>query len=174
MRVDLCLNPKQFSPAQVREMIPALCDLLRSHDVRGAYLFGSALQDSRSRLGDLDIAVLPPPELDDWLGYYNDLYGELCQLFQADNIDLVLLNQAPLPLQVRVVLDGLRILEGNGVVGWEERVLARHADLAGWRQENWDVTRQLVHRGAIEEVNMIERARVELTMPCSTRRSWKS
>lgn len=160
MRVDLCLNPKQFSPAEVRELVPALRDLLRRHDVRAAYLFGSALQHSGSRLSDLDLAVLPPPGLDDWLGYYSDLYADLCQLFQADNVDLVLLDQAPLPLQVRVVLDGLRILDGDGAA-WGERVLARHADLAAWRQENWDVTRQLARRGAMGEVNMIDRERVE-------------
>ncbi len=160
MRVDLCLNPKQFSPAEVRKMIPALCDLLRRHDARGTYLFGSALQVIGSRLSDLDIAVLPP-DLHDWLSYYNDLHGDLCRLFQADNIDLVLLNQAPLPLQVRVVLNGLRILGGKGAAGWEERVLTRHADLAGWRQENWDVTRQLARRGTLREVNMIDRGQVE-------------
>jgi len=161
MRVDLCLNPKQFSPAKVREKIPSLCELLRKHDVQGAYLFGSALQDSGTRLSDLDIGVLPPSDRHDWLGYYNDLYGELCQLFQADNIDLVLLNQASLPLQANVVLNGLRILDSDDAEDLEESVLARQTDLAGWRQENWSVTRELARRGATREVNMIDKARVE-------------
>ena len=149
MRVDLCLNPKQFSPAQINEKIPALRNLLHRYNVREGYLFGSALLDSESCLSDLDIAVLPPlHQIHDWLSYYNGLHRDLCQLFQADNIDLVLLNKAPLPLQTRVVLDGLRILDVNGAATWEEGVLARHADLAAWRQENWDVTRKLVHLGA--------------------------
>jgi uncharacterized protein YutE (UPF0331/DUF86 family)/predicted nucleotidyltransferase len=160
MWVELCLNPKRFDPAEVRRLIPALRDLLRKHNVQGAYLFGSALQDRGSRLSDLDIAVLPP-DLRDWLGYYGDLYGDLCRLFQADNIDLVLLDRAPLPLQARVVLEGLRLLEGEDALNWEERVLARHADLAGWRRENWEMTRQLARRGALREVNMIDRERVE-------------
>jgi uncharacterized protein YutE (UPF0331/DUF86 family)/predicted nucleotidyltransferase len=160
MRVDLCLNPKQFRVAEVREMIPALRDLLCRHDVRAAYLFGSVLEDIESRLSDLDIAVLPPPGRDDWPGYYSDLYGDLCQLFQADNLDLVLLDQAPLSLQARVVLNGLPILDENDVA-WEERVLARHADLDAWRKENWDVTRQLARRGAMGEVNMIDKGQIE-------------
>lgn len=160
MRVDLCLNPKRFSPAEVREMIPALRELLHCYNVRAAYLFGSALQDRGSRLSDLDIAVLPP-DLHDWLGYYSGLYGDLCRVFQADNIDLVLLDRAPLSLQTRVVLGGLRILDGDGAADWEERVLARYADLAGWRRENWEVTRQLARRGAFREVNMIDKERVE-------------
>ncbi len=142
-------------------MIPALHGLLHRHDVQAAYLFGSALQDPGSRLSDLDIAVLPSPELHDWLTCYNDLYRDLCQLFQADNIDLVLLNQVPLSLQARVVLSGLRILTEEGAAGWEERVLARHADLAAWRQENWEVTGQLARRGAMGKVNMIDKERIE-------------
>jgi uncharacterized protein YutE (UPF0331/DUF86 family)/predicted nucleotidyltransferase len=147
-------------------MIPELRDLLRRHAARAAYLFGSALQDQASPLSDLDIAVLPPPGQPDWLTYYNDLHRELCQLFQADNIDLVLLDQAPLSLQARVILDGLRILampcasHGYGAADLEECVLARYADLAGWRQENWETTRQLARRGAMGEVNMIDRERV--------------
>ncbi|MCL0056303.1 ATP-binding protein [Dehalococcoidia bacterium] len=84
-------------------------------------------------------------------GYYSDLYGDLCQLFRADNVDVVLLNQADLALQARVVLEGHCILEGDGAADLEERVLARHADMAAWRQENWSVTRQLARRGAMGE-----------------------
>ena len=161
MRADLCLNPRQFSPAEVREAIPALRDLLRWRGARAAYLFGSAWQGTGNILSDLDIAVLPPSDLPDWLSYYNDLYAELCQLFQADNIDLVLLDRAPLPLQARIVLDGLPLLDGDGAADLEERVLARYIDLAGWRRENWEVTRQLAQHGAAREVNMIDRERVE-------------
>lgn len=161
MRVDLCLNPKQFSPAEVRDMIPALCELLRQHKVQGAYLFGSILEDTGGRLSDLDIAVLPPANLQDWLGYYNDLHGDLCRLFQADNIDLVLLDRASLSLQAGVVMKGLRILDGNGLAHFEERVLACYVDLAGWRRENWNFTQQLARQGAMGKVNMIDRGRVE-------------
>jgi uncharacterized protein YutE (UPF0331/DUF86 family) len=57
------------------------------------------------------------------------------------------------------VLQGLRILDKGAT--WEERVLARHADLATWRKENWDMTRQLARRGAMLEVNMIDRGQIE-------------
>jgi uncharacterized protein YutE (UPF0331/DUF86 family)/predicted nucleotidyltransferase len=161
MHVDLCVNPKRFSPAEIFEMIPALRDLLHKHQVQGAYLFGSVLQDAAGPLSDLDIAVWPPPALTDWFGYYSELYEALCGLFQADNIDLVLLNQAPLSLQRHIVLDGLSILDGDGAADVEERILARYIDLAGWRQENWDMTWYLACRGAAREVNMINREQVE-------------
>ena len=138
-----------------------MSDLLRSHGVRAAYLYGSVLQSTASRLSDLDIAVLLPPDPQGWTGRYGELHGDLCQLFEADNIDLVTLDQAPLSLQARVVLAGVRFLGEKDAAGWEERVLARYADLAPWRQGNWNVTRQLARRGAIGEVNLINRERVE-------------
>ena len=161
MRVDLCLSPKQFSPADVRKMLPALRNLLRRHGAQGAYLFGSIRQGPGSALSDLDIAVLPPFPLPDWFSYYDGLYEELCQLFQADNIDLVLLSQAPLTLLAEVILNGESLFQENSAVNFEDRVLARYADLAGWRQENWMITRQLAHRGVVSEVMMVNRERIE-------------
>ena len=102
MRNDLCLNPKQFNLSEIRAIKPLLSNLLAQHQVQAAYLFGSVLNESSHPLSDLDIAVLPPPNLPDWLNYSIDLYSD-CQLFGADNIDLVLLNQAPLSLQARII-----------------------------------------------------------------------
>jgi uncharacterized protein YutE (UPF0331/DUF86 family)/predicted nucleotidyltransferase len=141
-------------------MIPDLRNLLREHGVRAAFLFGSTLQDDTSRLSDLDIAVLPPADQPDWLEFYNDLQGALCQLFQADNIDLVLLDQAPLSLQAHILIEGHRILDGETTADLEERLLARYADLAAWRQENWEMTRLLARQGTTGEINMIDRERV--------------
>ena len=161
MRIEQCLRPKRFVLSQVREKIPVLRELLLRRKAQGAYLFGSVLQDLGNSMSDLDIAVLPPWDLKDWLGYYNDLHREICQLFQADNIDLVLLNRAPFTLKARVVLEGLCILCKGSAKAWEEGVLASYVDLAGWRRENWEMTRQLAHGGATGEVNMIDKERVE-------------
>ncbi|MGQ9466136.1 MAG: type VII toxin-antitoxin system HepT family RNase toxin [Anaerolineae bacterium] len=161
MRVDLCRNPRIFRPDEVRRMIPALQDLLRRYDVRGAYLFGSVLEQRAGPMSDLDIAVLPPPTLDDWLAYYSDLYEALCRLFRADNIDLVMLHQAPLSLQARIVLEGLCVLREDGTAAWEEQVLVRYADLGEWRRENWETIRRLALLGVSKDIRMIDRARVE-------------
>jgi uncharacterized protein YutE (UPF0331/DUF86 family)/predicted nucleotidyltransferase len=162
MRTDLSLSPKQLTLEEVRQTLPELRGLLLQHNAQAAYLFGSVLDNGRSRLSDLDIAVLPPPDLADWFTYYNDLHADLCRFFQADNVDLVLLDQAPLPLQARVVLEGQLILQsGDYADHFSERVLARYNDTAAWRQENWQHTRQLVRHGVTSEVNMIDQSRVE-------------
>lgn len=142
-------------------MLPDLREVLLRHKPRAAYLFGSALRRPGTPLSDLDIAVLPPAGLSDWLRYYNDLHGDMCALFGADNIDLVLVDRAPLSLQARVAIDGLQIIPRNGDADWEDRVLARFADLAGWRRQNWELTVRLMRRAPAGDVNMIEKARVE-------------
>jgi uncharacterized protein YutE (UPF0331/DUF86 family)/predicted nucleotidyltransferase len=161
MHVDLCLNPKQFRPAEVRQRIPALRELLCRHQAQTAYLFGSAWHGSADPLSDLDIAVLPPSGLADWFDYYDRLYTDLCQLFRADNIDIVLLNQAPLSLQVEAIRGGECLLGEDNAAQFEEAVLARYADLAGWRQQNWEFTSQLARRGLTTEVRMVNKERVE-------------
>lgn len=154
MRVDLCLNPKQFNLTEARELIPSVRQLLCRHDTLAAYLFGSTLRNETNALSDLDIAVLPPAALSDWLGYYTALYGALCKLFRADNIDLVLLDRAPLGLQARVVIEGQRLLDTPHAVDFEDHVLTRYSDLAAWRAENWQAVWQ------DGEVSMIDRSRV--------------
>ena len=161
MRNDLCLNPKQFNLSEIRALKPLLNHLLNQHQVQAAYLFGSVLNESSHPLSDLDIAVIPPANLPDWLNYYSDLYSDLCQLFGADNIDLVLLNQAPLSLQARIISIGEPLLKKQDVTEFEERVSARYADLASWRQENWHSTRNLVRQGITKSINMIDQNRVE-------------
>ncbi|HEX6386469.1 MAG TPA: HepT-like ribonuclease domain-containing protein [Anaerolineae bacterium] len=156
------MSPKQLTLAEVQETLPELRALLLQHNVHAAYLFGSILDNGRSRLSDLDVAVLPPPDLADWFIYYNDLHAELCRFFQSDNVDLVLLDQAPLALQARVLLEGQLIIQGGDYAEhFSERILARYVDTAGWRQENWQHTQQLVRHGITSEVNMIDQSRVE-------------
>lgn len=76
MRPDLCLNPRIFRPDEVHQMLSPLRDLLCRHRVRAAYLFGSVLEQTANPPSDLDIAVLPPPDVDNWLVYVSpEIFG---------------------------------------------------------------------------------------------------
>ena len=161
MRVDCCLHPQQFTLDLVKTCIPALRELLHQHQVQGAYVFGSVLDNSTTPFSDLDLAIASPENLPNWFDYYHNLYADICQLFGADNIDVVLLDRAPLSLQVRAISEGLPILLIPEELERQERVLAQYADLASWRQENWEVTRRLVSRGITKSINMIDRNRIE-------------
>lgn len=161
MPLDFCLNPKQFSPVEVCGKIPDLAELLSHHGVRVAYLFGSVFENSANPLSDLDLAILPPKELTNWLGYYNNLHSDLCELFQADNIDLVRLDRSPVSLQAIAILKGVSIFDNRETTELAETVLARYADMTSWRRENWEATRQLVRQGITGEINMVNPNRVE-------------
>ena len=109
MRVELCHAPKAFTRDEVLAQLPGLRSMLPRQGAAPTYLFGSVLHDAPRPLADLDIAVLPDPATYDWLRTYTDLYDDLCKLFQADNIDVLMLNEASLPFRFTVVRDGLLV-----------------------------------------------------------------
>ncbi len=161
MYPDLCLQPRHWTRAEVEAQLPALVAVLRRHQARAAYLFGSVVNGDTDTWSDLDIAVLAPKATTDWLDYYNRLAAALIATLQADNIDLVLLDEAPLALQARVVHVGQRLFADDDVAAWADSVAARYADVADWRRENWEVTRQLARQGVTSEVAMIDQERVQ-------------
>ncbi|MCF8080935.1 MAG: nucleotidyltransferase domain-containing protein [Desulfobacterales bacterium] len=75
---------------------------LRSRkDVLFSYLFGSAASGKTHPMSDLDIAVYldGEPTAEGKL----DLLGGLIDAVKTDEIDLVVLNTAPLPLKARII-----------------------------------------------------------------------
>ena len=88
MRRDLCVAPRVFSPSDVSVNADALERLCRAQGVEVAVLFGSVAEGAGAG-GDLDLAI-------QCRGADADLrlvlYDELCRLFRADNIDVMLLD----------------------------------------------------------------------------------
>lgn len=76
--------------------------LERHPGIRFAYLFGSLPRKVSSRLSDIDIAVYLDDSADP-VHEKMDLIGHLMSELGTDEIDLVLLNSAPLPLTARVL-----------------------------------------------------------------------
>jgi uncharacterized protein YutE (UPF0331/DUF86 family)/predicted nucleotidyltransferase len=161
MRSDLCLNPRQFKRAEVEALLPQLVELMRQRQARAAYLFGSVLADETTNLSDLDIAVLPPPNVMDWLAYYGELYSALCQLFHADNIDVVLMDRVPLPLQASIAVKGRRLFDTPAAMDFEDRTLTLYGELSAWRTENHEAIKRLATYAFAKEPQMVERERVD-------------
>ena len=90
-------------PANILELLPGAVDYLESHPkVLFSYLFGSLAKGSPLPLSDVDIAVY----LADTLYGTNDkldILGKLMGILQTDEIDLVVLNTAGLPLVMNVL-----------------------------------------------------------------------
>lgn len=160
------LHSRQFDRPAVEALIPVLRDVLLRHGIRAGFVFGSAVHEGGDCQpcsvgpGDLDVAVLAPSGTDDWLRYHDVVHGDLCQAIGADNVDLVLLDRAPLSLQVRVVLDGVDVMAGHATDDLREDVLRRSADVAAWGAENWAATRAVARAGVGGAVNMVNRERV--------------
>jgi predicted nucleotidyltransferase len=90
-------------PVNIEDLIPKALDYLQSRpDILFAYLFGSFGRGKHLPLSDVDIAVY----LEDLLSVQEkkmDILGALIDILQTDEIDLVVLNSASLPLRMRIL-----------------------------------------------------------------------
>jgi hypothetical protein len=90
-------------PANIEDLMPkALKYLQKRPDVIFAYLFGSFGRGKHFPLSDVDVAVyLKEPS--DIQEKKMEILGTLIDILQTDEIDLVVLNRAPLPLRMRIL-----------------------------------------------------------------------
>lgn len=75
-----------------------------------AYLFGGLAKKDRLPLSDVDIAVYIKKD-SDLMQEKLDLLGGLIRSLETDEIDLVILNTAPLPLKARILRNKEIILD---------------------------------------------------------------
>jgi len=93
----------QRLPANIEDLIPKALAYLQSRpDILFAYLFGSFGRGKPLPLSDVDIAVYLE-EAKDLQEKKMEILGALIDILQTDEIDLVVLNRAPLPLRMRIL-----------------------------------------------------------------------
>ena len=89
-------NTAKTKAIELEKLLPRLKEISRQYpEVAAAYLFGSYAS------GDIDIGIIMAQELPEMESFRIEmsLAGEMEKIFQTDNIDLVVLNKAPLPIQ---------------------------------------------------------------------------
>ena len=75
--------------------------LKSSKDIAFAYLFGSVAKNRATHLSDVDMAVyVTEGKLTD---KRYQILGDLMDIFKTDNLDLVILNTAPLTLKMKII-----------------------------------------------------------------------
>jgi hypothetical protein len=95
------------------ELLPyqaATADLFAAFDdVCLAVLYGSHARGQAGPLSDVDVAVLLERacDPDTYFDRRLDIIGRLMQTLNTNEVDVIILNQAPLALQYRVVRDGM-------------------------------------------------------------------
>ena len=114
-------------PSNIEDLIPQAVAYLQSRtDILFAYLFGSFARDKHFPLSDVDIAVYFK-EPSDVQEKKMEILGTLTDILQTDEIDLVVLNRAPLPLR-------MKILENKKVVVDREPFLRHHYESLTMRE----------------------------------------
>ena len=95
----------------ILKQIPNVENYLKSRkDILFAYLFGSFAKASHGPLSDVDIAVYF--DGDDLSERTIQILGDLIDILKTDDIDLVILNNAPITLRMKI-LQNKRILADN-------------------------------------------------------------
>jgi predicted nucleotidyltransferase len=90
-------------PTNIEALLPRAIDYLeKMEDVEFGYFFGSTGKGKRLPLSDIDIAIY----LKDLSLIHKrklEILGVLMSLLETDEIDLVILNEAPLTLKMKIL-----------------------------------------------------------------------
>ena len=114
-------------PSNIEDLIPRAIEYLQTRqDIIFGYLFGGFGRGKRLPLSDVDVAVYFK-ESSDLPEKKMEILGALIDILQTDEIDLVVLNHAPLPLR-------MRILEGKKVVVDREPFRRHHYESLTMRE----------------------------------------
>ena len=90
-------------PENIHQVLPEAVDYLRSHpQILFAYLFGGLARGKPQPLSDVDIAVYLK-QGENVAENKLDMLGNLMAILQTDEIDLVVLNTAELPLVMNIL-----------------------------------------------------------------------
>ena len=96
-------------PADVKEKVPAIVNAVSNDPIVIAlYAFGSVVDDALKPLSDLDFAVLLSDRLNgkQLFDKYLELIGLFNTNFRTDDIDLVVLNDAPTKFSYHITSSG--------------------------------------------------------------------
>jgi len=101
-------------------------------EVELIYLFGSRATGKTWKESDYDVAVLLSENLPrkDYFEKKLDLIGVFMKVFETNDVDIVLLNEAGIILKFQVLKYGARLFEQDPLkrVRFEFRVIQEHAD----------------------------------------------
>jgi uncharacterized protein len=125
-------------PADVVQKLPILVDAIAGDtDVSALFSFGGLAAGRLSPLSDLDFAVLLSRSLDRRQRSEKllELIGIFNSVFRTDEIDLVLLNDAPLKFGHRILKTGklLHVRNERELVDFREKVVKLYLDFRFFR-----------------------------------------
>ena len=116
-------------------LLKELQEVLRAEPmVKFAYVFGSSARGLSGPLSDVDIAVYVGGGVD-LFAFRPALIERLVRALGFENIDVVLLNKAPVGLRYSIISTGIAIKEDKARrVEFETSVLKEYLDFAPFRE----------------------------------------
>lgn len=131
------VDEKAFVPEIDDDALRRLSEALDRDGVVAAMLIGSQARGEAGPLSDVDLAVWHEPDLDRdqrW-DLQMDLIGAAGEALKTNEVDLVMLNEAPPLMQHRAIRDAVRLVERDHAqrVRFETRALLDYFDTAPLR-----------------------------------------
>jgi len=117
-------------PEDINQKMSSLTDFfLYESNVVFAYLFGGMVKDRPNPLRDVDLAVYlkDTKKLD-----YLEMFGKIADILGTDEIDLVILNRAPVSLSGRILRGRKILIDKEPFVrhNFESRILREFFDFS--------------------------------------------
>ena len=133
------VNEKSWVPPIDEVALERLSHALDQEGVVAAMLIGSQARGNPGPLSDVDIAVWHDPDLAS-RGRFDlqlELSGQATRALETDEVDVVLLNNAPPLMRHRAIRDGKRLVERDHDerVRLETRAIIEYLDTAPLRAE---------------------------------------
>jgi len=127
-------------PPDVTDRIPGLINRLsKDRDIVALFSFGSLAAGDLKPLSDLDFGILVSPTLDRKQRFdkHLELLGLLNEQFESDEIDLVLMNDAPVRFSHNIIKSGkLLFCSDSGALGdFIEKTVKVYLDFRYFRDE---------------------------------------
>ena len=108
----MLIKKHKTMPHELSALIHRLKGYFKSRkDVLFSYLFGSFAYGRTTPLSDVDVAVYVDGE--DFAEKRLEILGNLVEILKTDDVDLVILNRAPLPLRMRVLQKKVLLVDND-------------------------------------------------------------
>jgi len=146
-------NKKNMGVLYVADEETKLVQFLNKQEyVKLAYLYGSAAKGNRGKLSDVDLAVFLDESLNkkERFSRQLDLISDLTGILKTDNVDLVIMNDAPLSLKYEIIKANNPLLVRNNSekIGLEHAILSEYLDRR-YYEKRWtaDFLKKVAEKG---------------------------
>ncbi|MDI6891767.1 MAG: nucleotidyltransferase domain-containing protein [Actinomycetota bacterium] len=135
-----------------RKYFPKLIEMLnKDKDIIAVYIFGSYASNNIGPLSDVDIAVLLDRQFpkDKYFDKQLDLIGEIAHILQTDEVDVVILNRAPVDFQYSIIRKSKLLLKRDEPqrVNFETKVTDKYLDTQRIRDEYYSFLHKRIKEG---------------------------